>query len=464
MSDRERWIRRHLWLLQGGQFLHRAAEWLAGFLILFGIAVLLSKRLLPAMWPHVLWLLAAAAPLLAGAWWVTRRNRFTREESIALLDRSLGTDGLLMTLTEVPHDEWKTHLPQLEQQWRESLPRLRPTRFASCVALPLLFAVGVCFVPLRVLQSADVPPPQTAGRKAAERLENLLAAVKEAEVLKEEEQQELAKEIEKLIQEAERSPLTHEKWETVDALEQRMRMELRRAELQAEKLSSAANLLAALEQGNGPQLSEEQLEQLEAELLENLQQRENGAAAGTKISAGKLGEMLNKLTKNGTQSARLPTDPKEREQLLNELRDFLEQEQQKLAELRQQCEGGQCKSGTCQNCGGQCQSGALCAECQGLVPGRGGISRGRGDAPLTWGDESDAQGGQFKEAILPKGFLEDPKDEVVKVQMKAPTVDPSAAAPRAAARETDAATGRESVSRKLRPRHKEVVKQFFDSP
>lgn len=468
MSDRDRWIVRHLRRLRVGQFLQRAGEWLAGFLIVFGLCVLLVKRLAPQFWPQVLWLAAAAVPVTTLAWWLSRRGRFTRDESVALLDRSLGADGLLMSLTELPSEEWDRRLPQMEQRWRDSLPRVRPTRFASCVGLPIVFAIGVCFIPVRQIESREVPPPVTAGQAAAQRLEQLLAAVQQAEVLEPEAEEQLSHEINKLIEETKRTPLTHEKWETVDALEQQLRMQLNKAQLQADKLSAAANLLALAAAGEGPPLTEEQLQELEEELLETLMMMDaNSESSEAATASAGLTDLLHRLTKNGTQQARLPADARERQQLLDELKKHLDAEQLQLAALRKQCQGS-CPEGKCTNCGGQCPEGATqCGQCAGAAnsnqPGRGGISRGRGDAELTWGEESDEQGVKFKEVALPPGFKEDPKDEVVGVRLTAPTVDPAATAERAAMRDSAPATGRETWERKLRPRHKQVVKEFFDS-
>jgi hypothetical protein len=56
----------------------------------------------------------------------------------------------------------------------------------------------------------------------------------------------------------------------------------------------------------------------------------------------------------------------------------------------------------CPNCGGSCTGG----QCQGLGtkpgmgPGRGGISRGRGDAELTFGDQQRADGARFQDEVL----------------------------------------------------------------
>jgi hypothetical protein len=330
----------------------------------------------------------------------------------------------------------------------------------------------VCFVPLREIESHVLPPPVTASQHATQRLEELLAAVEKAEALADEEEQTLSEEIHKLVEETRRTPLTHEKWEAVDALEQQMLQALEKAGLQADKLAAATELLAAAAAGEGPPLSDEQLLELEQELLDALQ-TEAGAEQSGAAGAGKAGlnQLLKKLSQAGKGGPKLPRDPQARRELLAELQEHLAEEQKLLAELRKQCQGA-CKPGQCSQCQRMCEGeGELCQQCQGGLnasqaasakPGRGGISRGRGDAELTWGREADEQGIKFKETVLPPGALEDPGDQVVGIRLTAPKVDPAAAAERGPARDIAPATGRETWTRQLRPRHKEVVRQFFD--
>ncbi len=97
------------------------------------------------------------------------------------------------------------------------------------------------------------------------------------------------------------------------------------------------------------------------------------------------------------------------------------------------------------------------------MPGRGGVNRGRGDAPLTWGDESDETNTKFKEVVLPPGFLEDPKGEILGVTKTAPNEEPAESAPRSARRQVNPASGQETWKRKLRPRHRNVVRKYFHS-
>ena len=89
------------------------------------------------------------------------------------------------------------------------------------------------------------------------------------------------------------------------------------------------------------------------------------------------------------------------------------------------------------------------------------MTRGRGDAPITWGDESDAANTKFKEVVLPPGSLDEQSQETVAVTPAAPEVAPAETAPRNARRLIDPASGKETWNRKLRPRHRKVVRKYF---
>ncbi len=89
------------------------------------------------------------------------------------------------------------------------------------------------------------------------------------------------------------------------------------------------------------------------------------------------------------------------------------------------------------------------------------MTRGRGDAEMTFGDESDRQGAKFKEVALPPGALDDPANQLLKITGRDPKADPAASAPRSAARKQGPAAGRTSWNRRLRPRHRGVVQKYF---
>ncbi|WP_339908737.1 hypothetical protein [Symmachiella dynata] len=465
MGSADKWIDQFLKRVRIGEFLRRAAEFGAVFLFSFGTIVLVVKLLIPQLWPHVLWIALCAVPTAVAAWWYARRSWCSRDDSVALLDEALGTGGLLMTLTERPDPFWRDRLPKLDLQYRQALPKYRPTRFASYLALPLMFAVAACFVPLREASTAPVLK-NTAARNATEQLEELLAELEATTVLEEAEEEKLKEEIQRLVEETEQSPLTSEKWETLDALRERMQTRLTSAEINMSKATEAAEELRRAEL-SGEKLTLERKLLLEKQLADALSKlSKNGNFANAPQG---MQDDLQKLMKNG--KLKLAKGGAARQQQLEQLRKFLEEEQDKLKEIRKNCkacQNGQCPNGQCE--GGQCQGGM----CQGPGqqgsansnngrPGSGGVNRGRGDAAMSWGDESDQQGVKFKESVLPQGFREQAKDEIDSIKASAPDVDPAAAAPRSAAHDSAASAGSTTVQRRLSPKHRAAVRKYFDT-
>ena len=178
----DRWIERHLARLEFGRFLRHTAEWLAAFLFVFGAVVLGVKLALPNFWPGVLWLGLLAIPVCVAAWLRSRNARFSRTDSAAMLDQALGAGGLLMTLAECRDARWEERLPQAEAAWREGIPRVRPSRFARFLVLPLMFAVGAGFIPLRKANTEPILR-NTVGRKASRDLEEMLDQLEDVAVL-----------------------------------------------------------------------------------------------------------------------------------------------------------------------------------------------------------------------------------------------------------------------------------------
>jgi hypothetical protein len=450
-----RWIDRYVARLRLGDFLQRAAEIGAVFLFAFGAGVLVVKLLIPQAWPNVLWAGLGLIPAFGLAWWLAGRQRRGRWESVARLDSALNTGGLLMMLSELPDDEWSKALPQLERAWQHAIPRVRPKRFASFLTLPLLFAAGACFVPLRTGTSGTILR-NTVGQQAAQELEALLNSIDKEQVLDEEEKQQLQEEIKKIADETRETPLTHEKWETVDALRERMKVRLESTSMIALQASDAAGALAAANSTDG-ELDFDRIDILEKDLGEALTKL--GKKGVFKGAPQELQDQLQRLMKNG--KFKLPEDEAERQELLDELREFLDDENRKLAELRKKCSG--CRGQGDGNEDGEDEEGQCAGNANCNRPGRGGVTRGRGDAELTWGDESDKQGTKFKEVVLPKGMLDQPKDEIVAIKKSAPIEEAGEEGPRSARRTDEAAAGQATWNRKLNPRHRNAVRKYFDT-
>jgi hypothetical protein len=101
------------------------------------------------------------------------------------------------------------------------------------------------------------------------------------------------------------------------------------------------------------------------------------------------------------------------------------------------------------------------AELQAQEPGNGGLDRGRGDAALTWGQETDPSD-RFKAQTLPPGMVHSPDDWTpVTLLPGAPKAAPQAGVP-GAARDYAADAGQAAWRRTLAPRHSSAVKKYFE--
>ncbi len=439
------WIARQSRRLSLGVFLATLADALAVFLLVFGTAVLLVKLARPEWWPSVLWLAGVVVPVSLGAWWLGRGRGFSRTQAVALLDRQVGADGLLMTLSERSDGTWARVLSDRHPDWEAGLPRVRPVRAMRRLWLPAVFVLGCCVVPARPARTETVRT-NVVGRQVTESLTETLEVLRENEIVDLKEAEELQQAIEKLANESQATPLSHESWEVVDALNAKMRARTDESLMAARKAQDALAQLAADAGKADAPLSNDRREQLERETAESL--RKLAKQGKFARASPKLQARLRALLKD--KRAGLPKDPKARETMLSDLKDFLDKESKKLSECRGNCDGDVC--------------GTNPSECKSGRPGRGGVNRGRADAELTWGDEAQADGAKFKEVVLPPQSPDQPNKEVVRQSASAPEVAPAASAPRGAARAAGPETGRQAWNRALRPKHRAAVRSYFDTP
>ncbi len=94
------------------------------------------------------------------------------------------------------------------------------------------------------------------------------------------------------------------------------------------------------------------------------------------------------------------------------------------------------------------------------LPGRGGISRGRADAELIWGEETPGREEDFEAQMLREARYSDPENsQIVGVGATAPEVE---ARPEAAgSADVGASTGSAAWRRRLSPHHRRAVGSFF---
>ena len=94
-------------------------------------------------------------------------------------------------------------------------------------------------------------------------------------------------------------------------------------------------------------------------------------------------------------------------------------------------------------------------------PGRGGISRGRGDAQLNYENDTEGETDAFKARKLPPGRRPSTEWERLGLRRATPQVDPKRAGEAGTAGDTG--SGEASWRRKLAPRHRDVVRKFFSA-
>ena len=452
MSSPDPWIREYLRRFHFAQWLQRATEWSAIYLFLLGGVILVVKLVGLSVWPSVL-VLTAGLPVVWGlAWLTTKPEWITAGEAVAMLDRKLNAGGLLMAIQECPDTDWADRLPQEQQQWRSALPKLRPTRSGRMLFLPVVFLIATCFVPLREAR----PAPElidTVGQQAAESLAEMFETLKEEELLDEQSEDTLRDEIAQLSKETQSAPLTHEKWETVDALREQMHSRITSATAQLQNALAGNDALSETQMLEG--MPGDEILQMEKRLGEAL------GKLGTPF-AGELPEGMKSDLQRLMQTGRLPTDSARRQALQEELRKRLESELNKMASLQRKCQGGACSQCGSENCqGGQCLGQG---DSNSNKPGQGGVTRGRGDAALTFGEESELQQKKFKQVVLPPGFEKQPGETTIGISARTPEAEPAASATRSEQRDFSATAGGTAWQRDFRPKHRSVVRQYFGRP
>lgn len=93
-------------------------------------------------------------------------------------------------------------------------------------------------------------------------------------------------------------------------------------------------------------------------------------------------------------------------------------------------------------------------------PGRGGVSRGRGDAELMFGEESPGRTDAFEaRALDPARNLDLEHSTMLGVGAGAPRVAPEGEA--AGGGDIQASAGSNAWRRRLAPRHRDAVRDFF---
>ena len=410
------------------------------YLVIAGAFTLITRLFWPGASPYLYLLLPGAVLPTAVALFWFRRRRYCDADVEGISDRRADLGGLLLTLSVWDDALWEEKLSSTVESQTTKLPQLRWGLFLKVVPY-LVFLVLALVVPQKVYSEyvRGVPALEYEELKT---IEQQLEFISEEDLLTDEQTEQLKEEVERMLSKAEQS---HEsRWEAIDALKEKISTEM-------EDVSrSLTNAERAAATG-----SREQLEKALMDLVQKGWLGELPPELANKLGPGAAG-----LLRQGS----LPNDLAS----LEAVREYIESLSQ--VQIRKLC-----KAGLCSGSGGLCETSLddfeIASQGFNLAegperegnPGRGGINRGRGDAPMLWGDESDEQKVKFTPQELPPiSIFPDEEMPVVGIKIIEPKeMEAPIAGGAGRVLDFNNIVGSEAWQRRISPRHRGLVRRYF---
>lgn len=440
-------------------FWPRALRGATLWLFVWGVTCLIVRASSAAPTSRLLWGALGLVGALVIAVWQARRACPAEPALRAWLDERNHCGGLLMAAEENRVGEWPT--PPV------SAPRLR---WRSRSAWGML-ALASSFVALSLL----VPTQLNSARGAqaldltreTDQLKADLQTLQEAGALTEDKAQALSQQLQQIQHEASGDDPA-KTWEALDQLNHALGQSAQEAAQQNAQQQQALNQAAALNEA----LQTGAKELKPATLTEAMQTLSTLTQQALQNDAQALPQALQQALQNGQLS---PAQQQELAQALQNKQGQLNQQAAKLASKLAQAgliKPGDLKQGAtagkrdnsglakhlAENAQKQPLSKTLGEWCEG---GKGGVSRGRGDAELDFGEMAKEDGAQFKQKTLPPAAVSELQNsELVGLSSAAPTVQASAAA-HGALNHTSAGGG-SAYTQSILPRHKGAVQRYFE--
>jgi hypothetical protein len=304
----------------------------------------------------------------------------------------------------------------------------------------------VLFLVVALLLPQRVPGPVTEGALAQEIAANLTATVvelKKQELLTPAEEEQLQDEIERIQRSAEKR-VDASSWEAADALREQVAAGLTGKQDAVKWAEDSLARMTAAVQAGGP--ADPNAASAKAELADAL-----AKLAQTGMMAGASPELTAML--NG---GKLPMDAAALAELAAAIGDQLARANGRLAEAGKLGVGfgrfDPSEFAISSNSGSDGDG----------RPGAGGLNRGRGDADLTWGQETQRVD-KFKSKPLPPGAPRSPDDWAPVVVLPGAPQEAAVLSAQSTGRQYAAGAGQSAWRRSLAPRHQSAVKKYFDT-
>ena len=317
-------------------------------------------------------------------------------------------------------------------------------RVAAPFAIAVLAIAASVFIPISTLEAAKAPPSEPL---AWAQMEEWMDLLDEENLIEEQGIQEVKEKIDELRQKPEDEWFSHGSLEATDTLRQTLQQQIEKI---GTELAIAERDLSALQQF-GNQMSEDTKEKLLTEFDKALQDL---ALSNLPLNPELMNALKGVDPKQLAQGQMQGMSPEQMQQLREQL--------QKAAQACQQCSGG--------NQPGQGQGLPALTNLlkegfgqgkPGEGPGRGGISRGPGAAPLALGDETDLKTNQI-EGVQNNDFSKAAPGDVLGIGQTEHDIDKTKKGPQAAGTVGSVGQGGDAVWREsLMPGEKAVLKKYF---
>ncbi len=445
--------------------LRECLRWSFAWIMIWAVAVVAARAVFRIDQSVLMWgFLGLAVALTAGVLWAARQ--LPKPNSIrALLDRHGCLGGLLMAAGDTNIGRWSeciSNVPLPALRWRLG-------RQMTLLAMSVAFLAAAFLAPDRSLSFGRETALQIGG--GMKKLTEKLQILKQERIIPPEKAEALEKNLERIRKEAQGNDPA-KTMEAMDHLEISFSKEAAEAAESAVKQANSAGRMEKLAAAIQTAQSQMDPKQFSDAMKELAKMAEQAAAESEMLDEGLEGE-LGEACRQGTLSAEQLQALRE---ALGECKDCQMGQIARLidaqlidAELLAECEGGGefdeaeliealllCENGD--------ELGDLLAALNcGCLPGRGGISRGRADAAMSWSNGTEKDGAAFKEKVLPPAAVASLKEsKLVGVSLGNPTAkNPSGGSTGGALSSTQAGGG-EAHSQTILPEHKKAVQRYFD--
>lgn len=455
-ADQDRSVSRFIRRVAVLVSLRYALTFLTVWGFLSGVAVLALRR--AAEGPRFLWLwiLAGVIPCAAIAILLALRRLPDPSAVRAFLDERNRCGGLLMASERADLGDWQARLPAIAE------PRLsfRARRPAALALASVLFITVSFLIPARTGAEGGERPLDVANE--LHEISADIDLLKKKEIIDATQAESLEEKLESITAETKgEDPV--KTWEALDHLQDTVSKTADQAAekmaQESERLAEAQALSEALaERGSGidSKLMAEAMKELQAQVEAAAGAREGGPELPSELMKGlKAGSLSKEQMKQLAEA--LKQNKGELAKRLRELRDA------GLIDLKRlkQCE----KAGKCDSAGLaeflKENSADMTVTQMMQCWGKGGLDRGRGDAPMTWTDPSSERGAKFKEQVLPSSLAGLNDSELVGRSTGAPEIDKSR--PRqTGALKGAVAGGGSAFTQSVLPRHRSAVNRYFE--